>query len=213
MFYRVMGIASKSRKSLLFNVEMNHDLFNPKREFLMKNFFMMVFFMIVLSTSFMMAEGTVYAQQTSPPVPEQSPNKPSTTTTIIPPPLTPAVNAPSSGSTNGAAIEGSVQGVSAGGEKQTTVIDENGNLKIIDKKNPGSQPWINGNPPGSSTTSPPITSPGMLQSAPTAPTLPTQTTPNSSDSNEVNPTPNEAQPESNSPNAPVVPNSAPKNSY
>ncbi len=73
-----------------------------------------------------------------------------------------------------------IQGNTAGGEQQTTIIDENGNLKIVDQPNPKNNNSTQqltpsttnmGPPAGSATTAP--TPPAMPTPAPTSPATPT----------------------------------------
>jgi hypothetical protein len=72
--------------------------------------------------------------------------------------LTEIAQNPPAGASSTNQIQGNqIQGKTAGGESQTTVIDENGNLKIIDKSKQSGQTTP---PPGNTTT------PGMTQVSP-----------------------------------------------
>jgi hypothetical protein len=70
---------------------------------------------------------------------------------------------------------GGVQSTNAGGETQTTIIDENGNLKMVEKPNETNRPVTNTTTTTTTTTTPSSPStPGMTQVAPTAVAVPAQ---------------------------------------
>lgn len=58
-----------------------------------------------------------------------------------------------------------VQGTSASGEKQTTIVDEGGNLKIIETPTTTAKPSTNAGS-GAPSANMPMTTPGMMQSNP-----------------------------------------------